>query len=45
MKTNPKLSIAIPVYNETDTTDGIVRRVQNVEYMNYQYPNSGKDYT
>ncbi len=31
MKTNPKLSIVIPVYNEKDTIDEIVRRVQNVE--------------
>ncbi len=38
MKTNPKLSIVIPVYSEKDTIDEIVRRVQNVEYMNYQYP-------
>ena len=32
MKTNPKLSIVIPVYNEKDTIDEIVRRVQNVEF-------------
>jgi len=38
MKTNPKLSIVIPVHNEKDTIDEIVRRVQSVEYMNYQYP-------
>ena len=38
MKTNPKLSIVIPIYNEKDTIDEIVRRVQSVEYMNYQYP-------
>ena len=45
MKTNPKLSIVIPVYNEKDTIDEIVRRVQSVEYMNYQYPISIRDYT
>ena len=32
MKTNPKLSIVIPVYNEKDTIVKIVRRVQNVEF-------------
>jgi len=32
MKTNPKLSIVIPVYNEKDTIDEIVRRVQNVKF-------------
>ena len=45
MKTNPKLSIVIPVYNEKDAIDEIVRKVQNMEYMNYQYPISGRDYT
>ena len=32
IKTNPKLSIVIPAYNEKDTIDEIVRRVQNVEF-------------
>ena len=45
MKTNPKLSIVIPVYNEKDTIDEIVRRVQSVEYMNYQYSICRRDYT
>ncbi len=45
MKTHPKLSIVIPVYNEKNTIDEIARRVQNVEYMNYQYPYSRRDYT
>jgi glycosyltransferase involved in cell wall biosynthesis len=32
MQTKSKLSIVIPVYNEKDTIDEIVRRVQNVEF-------------
>jgi hypothetical protein len=44
MKTNLKLSIVIPVYNEKDTIDKIVRRVQNGDNTNYQYPISGRDY-
>ncbi len=32
MQNKPKLSIVIPVYNEKDTIDEIVRRVQNVEF-------------
>jgi len=30
IKTNPKLSIVIPVYNAKDTIEEIARRVQNV---------------
>ena len=32
MQNKPKLSIVIPAYNEKDTIDEIVRRVQNVEF-------------
>ncbi|MBC8550615.1 MAG: glycosyltransferase family 2 protein, partial [Candidatus Brocadiales bacterium] len=32
MQNKPKLSIVIPVYNEKDTIDEIVKRVQNVEF-------------
>lgn len=32
MENKPKLSIVIPAYNEKDTIDEIVRRVQNVEF-------------
>ena len=32
MQNKPKLSIVIPAYNEKDTIDEIVKRVQNVEY-------------
>ena len=32
MQSKPKLSIVIPVYNEKDTIDEIVKRVQNVEF-------------
>ena len=32
MRNKPKLSIVMPVYNEKDTIDEIVRRVQNVEF-------------
>jgi len=32
MQNKPKLSIVMPVYNEKDTIDEIVRRVQNVEF-------------
>ena len=32
MQNKPKLSIVIPVFNEKDTIDEIVRRVQNVEF-------------
>ena len=32
MQNNTKLSIVIPVYNEKNTIDEIIRRVQSVEF-------------